>query len=214
MFFVWSARAADGGSDEASRATGACDAGTPRGEIAFAQKSDRSNFEANMRKALLLVSPIVLVALAAPALAMTDKAFLDYAIQGDNSEAAIGYLAGDKAASQEARTVGKTIAGDHEKARIEAVKLADLRGLTSPKTPSPDGAAEAEKLKGLSGAAFDKEFAAFLVKDHEKTIAAFKAEAHSGEGPVAKYAEMSLPMLEKHLDMAEKLQQQESAAAK
>jgi putative membrane protein len=152
--------------------------------------------------------------MAAPALAMSDKEFLDYAIKGDNSEAAIGYLAGDKAATQAAKDVGKTIAGDHEKARIQAVKLADLRGMTAPKAPSAEGAAELQKLKGLSGEAFDKEFASFLVKDHEKTIAAYKAEAQSSDGHVAKFAKMSLPMLEKHLDMAEQLAKQEGVAAK
>ena len=158
-----------------------------------------------MRKVILFVVPLALVGLATPVFAMSDKDFLDYAIQGDNTEAAIGYLAGDRAGSAEARSVGRTIAGDHDKARIQAVRLADLRGLISPKTPSAEGAAELAKLKTLSGAAFDKEFAAFLVRAHEKTIAAFEAEAHSGEGPVAKFADMSVPMLQKHLDMAEKL---------
>ena len=110
------------------------------------------------------------------------------------------------------RSVGKTIEGDHDRARIEAKRLADMRGVKSPTSPTAGAAAEANKLKTLRPARFDRDFAAFMVKGHEKAIAQYQAEADSGKGPVARYARMNIPMLEKHLRMAENLEKGEKRA--
>ncbi len=154
----------------------------------------------------LIFGPIALLLATAPASAMTDDDFLRFAIQGDVSEAMLGRLAGQMCDTAALRSAGKTIEGDHDKARMEAEKLADFRGIKSPTLPAPDAAALAAKLKVLSGAAFARAFAAHMVKDHEQAIAAYKAEAGSGKGPVARYAQMSLPMLEKHLRIAENME--------
>ncbi len=59
-----------------------------------------------MRKLMIPVSFALAVLTSAPAFAMSDKAFLDTAIKGDNSEMMLGNLAGHKASSTAARSLG------------------------------------------------------------------------------------------------------------
>jgi len=166
-----------------------------------------------MRKSIAPTLFALALLASAPAFAMSDKGFLDFAIKGDNSEIVLGNLAGHKGGSAAARSLGDTIEGDHSKARIQAVKLGDWRDIAAPTQPTPEATAEVDKLKDLNGASFDKEFARFLIEDHEKAIAKFKAESSTGEGAVARYAEMSIPVLEKHLHLAEQLAKSANVAA-
>ena len=147
---------------------------------------------------------------ASAAYAMSDQAFLKTAIEGDNSEVQLGLMAEKTGASQAVKSFGQTLEGDHAKARIDAVKLADQMGMKAPSALSAEAAQEMSKLKGLSGAAFDQEFADYMVKDHEKDISEYKSEAESGDGPVARFARMSIPTLEKHLHLAESIEKSKS----
>jgi putative membrane protein len=140
------------------------------------------------------------VALAAPA-----QDFLKKAIQGDNSEMRLGALAAQKGASAGLRDFGRTLQTDHAKAKQDAVAVARTVGMAPPSDMTPEASAEYGKLKGLSGAAFDHEFASYMVKDHKKDIADFESQAKSGDARTATLAKQTLPSLRKHLTMAERL---------
>lgn len=63
-----------------------------------------------------------------------------------------------------------------------------------------------QKLQKLSGAEFDREYMKHMVADHEKTVSDFKKQAGSGKDPELKgFAAKTLPTLQEHLDMAQKL---------
>lgn len=51
-----------------------------------------------------------------------------------------------------------------------------------------------------------------MVMDHKKDIAKFKREAAKKDDPLAQYASDTLPVLHKHLDAAEKIEENKSAA--
>ena len=157
-----------------------------------------------MRKAALLCSiPCVMFA-SSLAVAADDKDFLSMAITGDNSEIALARLAIMKG-NQDVKEFGQTLTADHKKAREEASALASKIGLTPPEGISNEAASENYKLDGLSGEAFDKEFVSYMTADHKKDIQKFKKEASSGSGETADLARKTLPVLEKHLSIAEKL---------
>jgi len=61
-------------------------------------------------------------------------------------------------------------------------------------------------LERLSGADFDREFSATMVKDHQEDIAKYEKQAKSGNSKVAKLAEETVPTLEHHLATAQRLQ--------
>jgi putative membrane protein len=62
----------------------------------------------------------------------------------------------------------------------------------------------------MSGAQFDKEFAQHMVKDHKEDIGKYEKEAKS-KGPLAQFAQQTIPTLQKHLQTAERLAEQKSS---
>ena len=144
------------------------------------------------------------LAAAAPAFAASDKAFLNKAMQGDNSEIQIGKLAEQKGASQGARDFGHMLVMDHGMHKEKVAALATSIGAKLSDSLPLMAKLEVHKLKGLSGPKFDHEFATDMVKDHKQAISEFEKQAR-GLGPVADLARDTLPTLHKHLDTAEQL---------
>jgi len=66
--------------------------------------------------------------------------------------------------------------------------------------------AEYRHLAALSGGRFDKAFVKAMVKDHRKDIAEYEKEAKTSNSQASSYAEQSLPVLKKHLQLAESLE--------
>lgn len=146
------------------------------------------------------------LAAASPALAMTDQQFLKQAIQTDNAEIELGRLAEAKGGDVATKAYGQTLVLDHSQHKKEALAVAQHIGMAPPQDAPPAAKVENDKLERMSGVAFDKEFASFMIDGHARAIADFKTEAASGHGEVAKLAEKSLPTLQKHLAMARALQ--------
>ena len=162
-----------------------------------------------MKYALCVAAALTLtasLALAASEPSPSSRQFLSTAVQGDVSEVELGKLAEQNGGSQGVRDFGKTLVADHSKAKDEAESTAKSIGLTPPEQPTPEAQKEYDKLKGLKGVEFDREFVRFMVEDHKKDIAKFKREARAKNGPTSALAERQLPVLEKHLRMADELQ--------
>lgn len=143
--------------------------------------------------------------IASPAFAADDATFLTDAIMGSNAEIAMGQLATEKGESDGVKTFGATLVADHGLAKQEAGALAASMQVPVTNDVKPDAKEEMAKLEKLSGAEFDKEFAAHMVMDHEKDIAAFKEKAAEGDKPVPAFAAKTLPTLQKHLETAQSL---------
>lgn len=161
-----------------------------------------------MSHALSAVATAALVyAVTVPvqAWAQGDQAFLRKAMQGDNSEVALGRIAQQKGASSGIRDFGRMLAEDHAKAKVEVVPVAKAHGVAATEAMAPEARAERRKLQGLSGSAFDREFARYMVEDHKKDIADFEKQAKQGDAATKALAEKTLPVLHKHLETAEKL---------
>jgi len=152
------------------------------------------------------------LALAAPALAQPRTtpagAFLATAIKGDNSEIMLGQLAEQRGATARTRQFGQALVRDHTQARDQAMALARGMGMTVPMRPMAKALAERQRLDGLSGRAFDREFARYMVKDHQQDIGKFGAEARS-HNRAAQLARATIPTLRKHLQMARNIQRTE-----
>jgi len=150
--------------------------------------------------ALGIVALYPLSAIAAP----TGK-FLQDAIKGDNSEMRLGALAATRAVRPATRAYGRTLQRDHAKAKVDAVALARRNRVAVPTTMMPEAQAEYRRLSRLRGAAFDREFARYMVDDHHKDIADFREQVRTGRDGTAALARKSLPTLRKHLRLAQSL---------
>jgi len=70
-------------------------------------------------------------------------------------------------------------------------------------------------MSKLEGDAFDKAYSKMMVSDHKKDIAEFKHEASSGADPQVKsFASQTLPTLQEHLQLAEKMNSNEKSEGK
>ena len=136
----------------------------------------------------------------------TTEQFITEAIQGDNAEIAMGQLAQEKGASDQVKAFGKTLVDDHGKAKQDVLVLAKQMNVSAEPPPKPDAQAMHDKLSGLSGADFDKQFAAAMVDDHKKDIAAYEDQARSNQGPASALAAKQLPVLQQHLKTAQSLE--------
>jgi len=141
------------------------------------------------------------------------KDFLTEAMQGDASEVKMGQLAEKNGGSAEMKEFGKTLVTDHTKAGDQVKAAAKQAGLTLKDAPSSEAQKDYDKLAKLKGADFDKEFAHMSVEDHQKDIAKFQKQADAKNGPISDLAQQQLPVLKKHLQMAQSLQSKQQASA-
>lgn len=161
----------------------------------------------NNRLLLVALAGFALTSGAAGAAeSQSSQKFLSNAIQGDISEVKLGQLAQENGGSNGVRDFGKTLVTDHTKAQAEAKKTASSAGVTPPEQPTSEAQQEYDKLKSTKGADFDREFVQYMVQDHKKDIADFRKEAQAKDGAASSLAKQQLPVLEKHLQIAESLQ--------
>jgi len=162
-----------------------------------------------MKSTVALATAVALATLLSP-LARADNShdsrFMEKAIEGNLAEVKVGQLAQQKGTTEGVRQLGVVLERDHSKANQEAESAASSMGVTAPAQPGRKERMVYRHLAGLSGRNFDRAFAKDMVRDHEKDIAAFRKEAKAGSGSAADYAKASLPTLEKHLRMAEALE--------
>ena len=135
-----------------------------------------------------------------------ESKFLTDAIRGDIAEVKMGELAQMKGQSEGVREFGEMLVEDHTKAQKKTADLAKEMNVTAPTQPTAEQTAKHDALARLSGAEFDRQFAAEMVKGHQEEIAKYEKQAQSGDSKVAELAEDLLPTLKQHLAAAQRLQ--------
>jgi putative membrane protein len=138
-----------------------------------------------------------------------DKKFLKDAAMGSMTETQLGKLAAEKASSENVKQFGQKLASDHAKAAEELKQVAAKENIQIPESLDSKHQSKVDKLSKLSGPQFDKAFVKDQMKDHEKDVDHYKAEAQYGTNPDVKMvAAKQLPTLQKHLDEAKNLNKQ------
>jgi putative membrane protein len=106
-----------------------------------------------------------------------DKKFLAMAAQSDQNEIAMSKVAEEKATNPAVQAFAKKMVKEHTELTDKMKPFAESWGLTPPDGPDADHQKEINKLDGLSGADFDKEYIDDMVTDHTKALSAFTTEA-------------------------------------
>jgi len=153
-----------------------------------------------MARCLLLIAALLssTVATGAPR-----ADFLRDAIRGDYSEMTLGRLIQSKGATQQVRSFGATLVRDHGIGLREARTAAARAGLHIAVAMTPEAAREENRLQHLRGRPFDVEVRRYMIDDHREDIAKFRAQARSGDRATAGLAAATIPVLERHLALAE-----------
>ena len=103
------------------------------------------------------------------------------------------------------KNFGAMLVTDHTEAKQQVSDVAKALSVTPPNQPMPAAVEEQNKLSALSGDSFDDEFASYMVEDHQKDIQEFQDEAKANQGQTSALASKQLPVLQKHLQMAQSL---------
>lgn len=133
-----------------------------------------------------------------------DQKFLKEAVAGDLSEVKMGKLAQQNGESEDVKQFGQMLEQDHGQHLQKAQQMAQQMGVTPPTEPMAKAQKVYDRLSKEHGAKFDKQFAKAMVKDHKEDIAEYQKEAKS-KGPLASFAEETVPTLQKHLKTAQSL---------
>lgn len=147
------------------------------------------------------------LAVAIQARAGEEDSFIKSAVEGGHFEVQAAQLAEHNAASDQVKLLAFKIATDHQQADEQLQQIASMENVHL--STEPANKSELEKLSGLKGKAFDKEYVRIMVEDHKNDIAEFLREAkNSKDSAVKQFASRSLLQLQQHLDLALQVQAQ------
>ena len=139
----------------------------------------------------------------------SDSKFMTHAASDGMAEVRMGQIALEKSSDASVKQLAKRIVDDHTKANDTLRALAQTKQVALPATPDADAQKTASDIEALDAKKFDKEWAATMVKDHQKAVALFTAEAgRTQDREVRAFAQATLPTLKTHLELARQLQDQ------
>ncbi len=149
-------------------------------------------------------------AAANPAAApMAAADFVTKAASSDMFEIAEAKLAQKKATSPDVKKFAAMMMTDHTKstAGLKAAIAKSGQTMALPTALPADMQSKVDDLGKLSGADFDKAYVSQQVDAHTTTLAVMQGYAASGDVPALKdFAGTTAPVVQTHLDMANKLQ--------
>ncbi len=149
--------------------------------------------------ATLAAAPL---AIAAP---NPGQIFIRRAIEGNLAEIEAGKLAERDGASAGVRRLGRILERDHARADQQAMSVASAMGVAAPSMPSPRQQRAARRLASLSGRRFDQAFVKMQIKAHRQAIERYREAERGPTGPAESYAKATLPVLQRHLRLAQSL---------
>lgn len=136
-----------------------------------------------------------------------DKQFLTKASQGNYDEIELGKLAEQKATDPSVKAFGRRMVTDHTRLTTQMKPFAQQWGITPPASMDSEAQSEYDKLKGMSGAEFDKEYINFMASDHAKDLNEFTQEANETKDTKFKSAvEHGKTVISEHKNMADSIQ--------
>ena len=115
-----------------------------------------------------------------------DKAFVKKALEGNMAEVQMGQLALQKSSDDQVKQFAQRMVDDHGKMLDQLKPAAQAMGVKVPDGPSKGAMKNMDKMKGLSGDAFDQAYIKDMVKDHKKDSSEFKQEAQNTQNPQLK----------------------------
>jgi putative membrane protein len=138
----------------------------------------------NMTKKIAYCAALVagLMTLALPkarAASDDDKKFLATAAQSDQNEIGLSKLAVEKATNPDVKSFAQKMVSEHEKMSASMKPFATSWAVTPPSGLDDDHQKLFDKLQGMSGNDFDKDYMSQMVADHAKALDAFTSEAKS-----------------------------------
>ncbi len=136
-----------------------------------------------------------------------DAKFAKEAANGGMAEVELGSLASQKSSNAQIKEFAAMMVADHSKANDELVGIVKSKSIILPASVSTDEQDIKNSLSKKTGADFDKAYVNDMVDDHKKDIKLFEdAQKNVKDADLKAYATKTLPVLQKHLDAIQKIQ--------
>ena len=137
---------------------------------------------------------------------VVSQVFLRDAIQDNLAEIQLAQLVQQKTENLELQTYTDMLVKEDSAANEQAEKAAAQIGVAVPSEPSFKQRAIYEAMSKLSGSTLEHIFLRELIAEQKAKIPRFQNEARKRNDPVADFANQMLPILQKHLHLAQQLQ--------
>lgn len=135
-----------------------------------------------------------------------DKTFLTAASQGNLDEIKLSELAEQKSSNAQVKAFAQKMITQHKMLQAKMEPFAQQWSMTPPTTLNSENQQEYDKLSGLSGSQFDKEYMAEMVETHKAALDAFTQELNTTTDQKFKQTVMKgKTVVAAHLNMAESL---------
>jgi putative membrane protein len=135
----------------------------------------------------------------------TPATFVKKAALTGLTEVELGRIALKKSQDPQVRTFAQRMVTDHGKANEELTSIADRKQLQVPKALDSEHQGMVQELSSKSGADFDAAYAKHMAEGHAKAVELFKAESKASDSDLSAFASKTLPTLEEHKKLADKL---------
>lgn len=156
---------------------------------------------------VLLGGGLILAAAVEPRLNSDDLGFVNGAAKGGRTEVALGRLAAQKSSNPRVQAFANRMVRDHSKIDRNLVALAASKGVELPDGKGLMNDATYLELKVLTGKEFDKAYVKAMVADHKEDVSRFEKQSAAAQDPdVKNFAAKTLPTLQEHLTMIQKIQ--------
>lgn len=114
-------------------------------------------------------------------------------------EVALGELALRKTQNEWVKNFARRMVEDHKDANKKLKRIAVDKGCELPEDNPPCDKMQ-RKLEDLDGDAFDREYIAMMVGDHEQVVASFESHANVEDADLREFVNDTLPILRQHLE--------------
>jgi putative membrane protein len=159
-----------------------------------------------MKTAWVTVLLVAMGGAAAVAQSHGDKEFMEKASQGNVAEVELGKLALKKSTNPEVRAFAQRMIKDHQTLGKKMAPLMAQAGVQPSISLNTEHQHLFNKLNGLSGAEFDKEYAKAMAEDHHEDLKEFQDEVGSTQVPAIKTTVTSgEKIIAEHTQMADDL---------
>jgi putative membrane protein len=134
--------------------------------------------------------------------------FVSEAAQGDMFEIASSEAAVQKG-SDKVKSFANQMVDDHKKTSADLKRLTPAAGANLPSEMTASQKRDFEKLSGLQGQDFDKQYMDDQLSAHKAAVSLFERYGKSGDNAeLQSWAKQTLPTLQQHLNMAQTLDKQ------
>lgn len=136
---------------------------------------------------------------------VTPQTFASQAAAMSKAEIELSELALNKTKNEEIRLFAERMIKDHGKQTEQLKQIASQQNISLPQSTDAEHARVKQKLAGLQGEEFDREFKKQMAKDHEKAVALFQSASQAQQMPeeLREFAASSLSTLKDHHEDAQ-----------